>query len=91
MPRVLKVILAAVLAILAVAAGTVVMLAVATAFLGFVLARLIRRRLGPAAPRRPVPGPAAQGDVIDVVATEVTTSGQPLPPAGHFGDEREKS
>ena len=73
MPRILKVLIGAVVAVLAVTAGAVVLVAVAALFLGFLLARGIRRRVARTTARPTMRPRPERGDVIDVVATEIPT------------------
>lgn len=70
--RILKILFALVLAVLAVAAGVFVAAAVAVAVVLFLVIRWVQRRLrggnpAPALRKRPT----AAGDAIDVTATEV--------------------
>lgn len=71
--RILKILLALVIGVIAVAAGVFVAAAIAVLVMIFLLVRWARRRFGKAPARRGVraPGTAAGGDVIDVAATEV--------------------
>lgn len=68
--RAVKLILAAVVAVLAVVAGAFVFAVIAAAVVVFLLIRWARRRMQPASRGRRRPAAPAHGDVIDVVATE---------------------
>ena len=81
--RLLKFLLVALLSVLAVTVGFVAVVAVAVGLLAFVAGRrLVLRFQGAGAspatmPPPPSRVPAAQGDVIEVTATEVTTDRDP--------------